>query len=124
MQGTCPLLFDDAINERNVFVVGVSPGGQKGKPGVATVGAGAGAGKGRVLMPKPSALLGAPTLGVPVACVTPDSVIGSPQSTGEKNIQSSMFYRVATVQGEPDKFNLKILRIGFQTENLPAWKKL
>ena len=78
------------VTEHNLFDVGVSPAGQKGKPGGGSggVGVGAGGSKGRVLMPKPSALLGAPTLGVPVTCVTPDSVIHSPQSTGESNIQA------------------------------------
>ena len=82
------------VTEHNLFVVGVSPAGQKGKPGGATggVGAGVGGSKGRVLMPKPSALLGAPTLGVPVACVTPDSVIHSPQSTGESIHVSRLAY--------------------------------
>ena len=81
------LFLDDA---EVLFVVGVSPaGGQKGKNAGAVVGVGPGAAtgnaKGRVLMPKPSALLGTPPLGVPVACVTPDSVIGSPQPPGECN---------------------------------------
>ena len=71
------------VTVHELFVVGVSPAGQKGKPGGGSAGAGAGAGKGRVLMPKPSAVLGTPTLGVSVACVTPDSVIVSPQSTGK-----------------------------------------